>query len=130
MPIGVYMFNLVAVDDEKDVKVLFDHFFYDEVKSGKVNLVFETSAADCLNTLKDLEGDTIVLSDINMPEMNGIELLKEISKKFPNIKVLLVSAYEQERYFDEMQKWGAEGYISKPVDFLALKDKIFTIINA
>ena len=124
------MFNLVAVDDEKDVKVLFDHFFYDEVKSGKVNLVFETSAADCLNTLKDLEGDTIVLSDINMPEMNGIELLKEISKKFPNIKVLLVSAYEQERYFDEMQKWGAEGYISKPVDFLALKDKIFTIINA
>jgi DNA-binding NarL/FixJ family response regulator len=65
-----------------------------------------------------------------MPEMNGIELLKEISKKFPNIKVLLVSAYEQERYFDEMQKWGAEGYISKPVDFLALKDKIFTIINA
>ena len=121
------MFNLVAVDDEKDVKVLFEHFFHQEVSEGKLNLIFETSAFECLDRLALLEGKTIVLSDINMPEMNGIELLKEISKKYPEVKVLLVSAYDQNRYFDEMQKWGAEGYISKPVDFVSLKEKVFKL---
>jgi CheY-like chemotaxis protein len=121
------MFNLVAVDDEKDVKVLFEHFFNQEVSEGKINLLFEESALDCLDRLSSLEGKTIVLSDINMPEMNGIELLKEISEKYPEVKVLLVSAYDQDRYFDEMQKWGAEGYISKPVDFLSLKKKVFKL---
>ncbi len=121
------MFNLVAVDDDKDVKVLFEHFFNNEVKEGKLNLLFENTAYDCLQRLKALDGKTIVLSDINMPEMNGIELLKEISQNYPDIKVLLVSAYDQNRYYDEMQKWGAEGYISKPVDFISLKEKVFKL---
>ncbi|MAX66343.1 MAG: response regulator [Bacteriovoracaceae bacterium] len=123
------MFNLVAVDDEKDVKVLFEHFFNKEVSEGKLNLFFETSAKDCLKTLAELEGLTIVLSDINMPQMNGIELLKEISEKYPQVKVLLVSAYDQNRYFDEMKKLGAEGYISKPVDFASLKQKVFSLVE-
>ena len=56
------MLNLIAVDDEKDVKVLFEHFFYDEVNEGKVNLYFETSARDCLTRLGTLPGrETIVL---------------------------------------------------------------------
>ncbi len=123
------MLNLIAVDDEKDVKVLFDHFFYDEVSDGLINLIFETSAFNCLKSLEGLEGQTIVLSDINMPEMNGIQLLKEISLNFPKVKVLLVSAYDQNRYYDEMQKWGAEGYVSKPVDFVALKEKVLSMIT-
>ena len=125
------MFNLIAVDDEKDVKVLFEHFFYQEVNDGVLNLHFETSGQDCLERLKNInEGHTIVLSDINMPEMNGIELLKEISSEFPSVKVILVSAYDQNRYFDEMQKWGAEGYISKPVDFVSLKEKVFSLADS
>lgn len=124
------MFNLIAVDDEKDVKVLFEHFFHQEIDDGKMKLIFEISAADCLKTLETVEGKTIVLSDINMPEMNGIELLKEISEKYPDVKVLLVSAYDQNRYFDEMEKYGAEGYISKPVDFTSLKEKVFNLANA
>lgn len=125
------MFNLIAVDDEKDVKVLFEHFFYQEVSEGKLNLYFETSGHDCLKRLEELPegGQTIVLSDINMPEMNGIELLKEISGKFPGVKVILVSAYDQNRYYDEMQKWGAEGYVSKPVDFVSLKEKVFGLVE-
>ena len=122
------LLNLIAVDDEKDVKVLFEHYFYQEVNDGDLNLFFETSALDCLERLKNITGgQTIVLSDINMPGMNGIELLKEISREYPEVKVILVSAYDQNRYFDEMQKWGAEGYISKPVDFVALKEKVFSL---
>ncbi len=121
------MLNIIAVDDEKDVKVLFEHFFQNEVESGLVNLIFMDSALTCLEVLKKVEGDTVVLSDINMPQMSGIELLKEISAKHPKVKVILVSAYDQNRYFDEIEKWGAYGYISKPVDFNSLKKKVFEI---
>lgn len=122
------MLNIIAVDDERDVKVLFEHFFYQEVDDGLLNIFFEASAKECLARLKNLpEGNTVVLSDINMPEMNGIELLKEISAAYSEVKVILVSAYDQNRYEDEMSKWGAAGYISKPVDFVSLKEKIFSI---
>lgn len=122
------MFHLIAVDDEKDVKILFEHFFQEEVTEGKVNLIFVTSAFDCLEKLKEIQGDIIVLSDINMPEMNGIELLKTVSKEYPEVKVLLVSAYDQNRYYDEMRLSGAKGYISKPVDFVALKEMVFNMV--
>jgi YesN/AraC family two-component response regulator len=122
------LLNLIAVDDEKDVKVLFEHFFFQEINDGLINLHFETSGQDCLKRLEGIEeGQIVVLSDINMPGMNGIELLKEISNTYPQVKVILVSAYDQNRYYEEMQKWGAEGYISKPVDFVSLKEKVFSL---
>ena len=121
------MINLIAVDDEKDVRVLFEHFFHREIEQGEVNLIFESSGKECLDTLETISGKTIVLSDINMPEMSGVELLKHISEKFPKVKVLLVSAYDQTRYQEELIMYHAEGYISKPVDFIALKKKVFNL---
>lgn len=123
------MFNLIAVDDEKDVKILFEHFFHDEIEEGKVNLIFASSAQDCLEQLPQLNGEIIVLSDINMPEMNGIELLKRINNEYPDVNVLLISAYDQNRYYDEMRANGAKGYISKPVDFVALKEMVFDMVG-
>ncbi len=123
------MINLIAVDDEKDVRVLFEHFFQHEIVNGDVNLIFESSGQGCLEKLTSLEGNIIVLSDINMPEMSGIELLKIISQDFPDAKVILVSAYDQSRYQEELQQYGAVGYISKPVDFIALKSKVFEIFS-
>ena len=123
------MFNLIAVDDEKDVRVLFEHFFHKEVQEGKLTFYFANSAQECLSHIKDLDGSTVVLSDINMPEMSGIELLKHLSQNYPQVKVLLVSAYDQSRYIEEMNKWGADGYISKPVDFSKLKEQIFKLVS-
>ncbi len=124
-----HMVNIIAVDDERDVKVLFEHFFHDEIDEGKVNLIFTQSGENCLKQIPTLSGKIIVLSDINMPGMNGIELLKSINTKHPEVSVLLISAYDQNRYYDEMRANGAKGYVSKPVDFVALKEMVFAIAN-
>lgn len=119
------MLNLIAVDDESDVKVLFEHFFKEEVDAKCLNLIFATSGKSCLERLGELGATpTVVLSDINMPEMSGIELLQEIHKSYPEVKVILISAYEKEYYSDEMSKWGAVDFVSKPVDFIKLKEKL------
>ncbi|MBT4792398.1 MAG: response regulator, partial [Halobacteriovoraceae bacterium] len=106
------MFNLLTVDDEKDTEILFKHFFRKEIQSGVMSLYFEPSAQKGLLRLKELEGHTIVLTDINMPDMSGLELLKQISISYPKIKVFLVSAYDKHKFNDDMQKYGAEGYVS------------------
>lgn len=124
------MFNLIAVDDEQDVKVLFEHFFDEEVTSGNLNLTFQSSGIEVLGLLDNLKGPIIVLTDINMPKMNGIELLKQISLKHKAAKVILVSAYDEDRYSSEMKQWGAEGYISKPVDFMLLKEQVMKLFKS
>ena len=115
------MINLIAVDDEQDVKVLYQHFFSKEIESNTIQLFFESSGSDCLNLLPKLEGDIVVLTDINMPNMTGIELLEKIENKFPNVKVILVSAYDKSHYEGELSKFDVVDYISKPVNFIKLK---------
>lgn len=115
------MVNLIAVDDERDVKVLYQHYFSKEIASNAIQLYFESSGFDCLERLSKLEGDTVVLTDINMPNMNGIELLGKIENKFPHVKVILVSAYDKTHYERQLSKFDTIEYISKPVDFAKLK---------
>ncbi len=124
------MINVIAVDDEKDVKVLFDHFFKAEVDAGDVNLIFVDNAAACLESITKLSGSTVVVSDINMPEMNGIELLKQINKNYKSLETVLVSAYDKEYYAEQLKDEKVAGFISKPVDFAALKNLIFSISSS
>ncbi len=124
------MINVIAVDDESDVKVLFEHFFRKEVKEGLIRFQFIDSPKDCIPFLSGVEGDnTVVLSDINMPLMSGIELLKAIRGEFKGVRVILISAYEVNKYSSEMEEYGADGFIGKPVDFYELKSKIFDMFN-
>lgn len=118
------MLNLIAVDDEADVQVLFEHFFSDEIESKKVDFHFANSGDECLEILSKLSGETVVLSDINMPKMGGVELLQKISEQFSHVSVFLVSAYDQSQYETDMKKYGAKGYVTKPVDFGRLKDQL------
>ncbi len=115
------MYNLIAVDDEIDVKILFEHFFRKEEEQGNLKLYFEQSANGCLKLLEFLEGNTIVITDINMPDMTGVELLKIIHNKFPKIKVVLVSAYNKMHYADQLQGITPAAMVEKPVDFSRLK---------
>jgi len=120
---------LIAVDDEEDLKFLFEHFFKDQISTGKLNLIFTTSAQTCLDKLANIDGDVVVLSDICMPDMSGIELMKAIFESYPLVKVYLVSAYDEEIYLDDIQKYGAQGYISKPLEFESLKEKVLNILD-
>lgn len=120
--------RILVVDDEEDVELLFRQRFRKETNEGKVNLHFANSGAKALLELQDVSNQDIIiiLSDINMPGMTGLELLEKIKQKYPNKKVMMISAYGNEQYMNEAQQKGADDFFTKPVDFKLLKEKILS----
>ena len=125
------MKNVLIVDDERDVEYLFLQRFRKEIKNQALALSFAFSADEALSYLKSMSADDIVLvlSDINMPGKSGIELLQIIKKDFPELKVIMVSAYNDEEHRSMAQNSGADDFISKPVDFNILKERVMLEIN-
>lgn len=119
--------KVLVVDDELDVKDLFLQQFRKEIKSGSITTVFAHSGADALDILtnKDPMDIILIMSDINMPGMTGFELLKAVKDRFPDLKVYMVSAYGDAANMAKATSLGADGFITKPVDFQQLKDKLF-----
>ena len=124
------MHKLLIIDDERDVALLYEQRFRREIASGEFSLHFVFSAEEALAFMDSLSPFDLVLimSDINMPGMNGIELLKETKKLFPLLKVVMVSAYDN--YKELASQLGADDYITKPVDFTALKASIRQLIES
>lgn len=122
--------RILVVDDEEDVELLFRQRFRKEVNDNKVNLHFANSAITALELLKDVSHQDIIviLSDINMPGMSGLELLEKIKIQYPNKKVMMISAYGNEQYMNEAEQKGADDFFTKPVDFKLLKEKILADI--
>ena len=118
--------SILVVDDEPDVAELFRQRFRREARQGTYVLHFAASGEDALEKLADgIEPALIViLSDINMPGMDGLTLLGEIKQRFPDLPVMMVTAYgddERRRRADDL---GASEFISKPVDFDFLKEHL------
>src|SRR5258707_7271159 len=91
--------KILVVDDEKDIKQLFEQRFRKEIKSGEFEFVFTFSAPDAMEYLSRVQHEVVlILSDINMPGMSGFELLAEIKKKFmtPPPIVMMITAYADE----------------------------------
>ena len=84
---------------------------------------------DALSYLRKLDpfDVVLVLSDINMPGMTGLELLKAIKKDFPTLKVMMVTAYGDDNNYKNAMDFGADDFVTKPVDFNILKEKILTL---
>lgn len=121
------MINVIAVDDEMDAKILFDHFFRKEVQEKLVSLEFVQSAEDCLSALANKDAKkTVVVTDINMPGTSGIQLTETINNDYPEAKVFLVSAYDAHSQVDLIKHLRIAEYITKPVDFGELKKKIIS----
>jgi YesN/AraC family two-component response regulator len=125
------MMKVMVVDDEKDVLLLFRQRFRKEIRQGKIEFHFAFSAKEALYYLemesKKQNCVVLILSDINMPEINGLELLKIIKTQFPNLKVFMITAYGDDENYRLSQEYGADDYIHKPVDFDQLKEKIFNL---
>jgi CheY-like chemotaxis protein len=119
--------KILVVDDEEDVQMLFQQRFRKEIKSGKIEFQFAISGESALEYLQNGGCQKIaqIFSDINMPDMNGIELLKQIKEKYQNLKVSMITAYEDENYLKEAQAHGCDEYFTKPLNFDSLKQKIF-----
>lgn len=119
--------KILVVDDEKDVQVLFEQRFRKEIKDGTLEFAFSFSGEDALQFLASNEHKAvIILSDINMPGMSGLQLLQQIKEKYeaPPPVVMMVTAYSDNENYNEAMKLGADDFITKPVDFVELKEKL------
>lgn len=119
----------MVVDDEEDVQLLFRQRFRKEIKQGNLKFHFAFSAQEALDYLSSQEDDCVILilSDINMPGMNGLELLKIIKERFANLKVFMITAYGDEENYQIAMNYGADDYLHKPLEFDKLKEKILKL---
>ena len=120
------MIKMLIVDDERDVEILFMQKFRKEIRSGEVQLNFAFNGNEALNYLHSLNPFdlVVVLSDINMPGMTGLELLKIIKSEYKDLHVMMVTAYGDENNYRNAINIGADDFMTKPVDFNSLKEKI------
>ncbi|WP_339756970.1 response regulator [uncultured Winogradskyella sp.] len=119
--------KILVVDDEQDVKTLFQQRFRKEIRKGELDFVFAFSGEEALETLRNMEQEAVlILSDINMPGMSGLQLLEIIKKDFvaPPPVVMMVTAYGDEENFNTAKSLGADDFLTKPVDFKLLKEKL------
>lgn len=119
--------KILVVDDEKDVKDLFLQRFRKEIRKGELTLMFAFSGEEALQTLDTIKQEAIlILSDINMPGMSGLELLEKIKSNYvaPPPVVMMVTAYGDEENYTTAKRLGADYFLTKPVDFKLLKEKL------
>jgi len=118
--------SILVVDDEPDVALLFRQRFRREVREGTYVIHFANSGEMALAQLAaGIEPTLIViLSDINMPGMDGLHLLEAIKERFPNIPVMMVTAYGDDERRGRAGELGAFEFITKPVDFDHLKAQL------
>jgi len=119
--------KVLVVDDEKDVQFLFLQRFRREIKNGEYEFVFTFSGEEALGYLREhRHEEALILSDINMPGMSGLELLEKIKEKYKNPPpvVMMITAYGDEQNYNTALKLGADDFMTKPVDFRQLKEKL------
>ena len=120
------MINILAVDDEDDVAALYKVFFKKEQRSELVSLHCVRSGQECIDYLNSSKGENvhIVLCDINMPEMDGFDVLSRIKNTSIDVRVFMISAYDNDEYLQRALDLGSEKYFTKPVNFPLLKEAI------
>jgi CheY-like chemotaxis protein len=116
----------MVVDDEQDIELLFRQYFRKEILQKQIELIFAFSGEDALQQLWSMRQPPdvmVILSDINMPGMNGLELLQAVKKTFPSIRVSMITAYS-DQFYDAAMQYGADSFYTKPLDFSLLKQEL------
>ena len=122
--------KILIVDDEKDVQILFEQRFRKEIRTREMEFVFAFSGEEALVYLNNHDHEAVlILSDINMPGMSGLELLRHIKQKHhqPPPVVMMITAYGDKENYDMAMKLGADDFLTKPVEFTLLKEKLKAI---
>jgi len=122
--------QILVVDDEADVQPLFIQRFRKEIRDGLFDFVFALSGQEALDLLADSHPTFgLILSDINMPGMSGIEMLSKIRNTYENPPpiVMMISAYGDDENRTHAAHFGANDFLTKPVDFFTLKEKLTTL---
>jgi DNA-binding NtrC family response regulator len=115
--------QILVVDDEDDMEALFRQQFRRELRAGRFELAFASSGSRALEIIEAPDGDDIILllSDINMPGMSGLELLSNTKAARPDLPVIIITAYGDAETQRRTLAGGAEGFMPKPIDFGALR---------
>ena len=123
--------KILIVDDEKDVEILFKQKFRKEIRQNQLTLEFAFSGQEALDKLRSNQPPEFVyiFSDINMPGMDGLELLELVKKEFADIQVSMISAYGDSANFNKAMESGAKEFFTKPIDFENLKREIYKLLN-
>jgi CheY-like chemotaxis protein len=122
--------KILVVDDERDIQTLFEQRFRKEIRNKVLEFAFAFSGEDALVCMEEYKHEVIlILSDINMPGMSGLELLGRIKQKIhtPSPMVMMITAYGDAENYKRAMELGADDFLTKPVDFTLLKEKIKTI---
>ena len=122
--------KILVVDDETDVKVLFEQHFRKEIRSRQMEFMFAFSGIEALNYLEKHNHEAVlILSDINMPGMTGLQLLCRIKETYesPSPHVMMMTAYGDDENYRHAMSVGANDFLTKPVDFTTLKEKLKSV---
>ena len=117
---------ILVVDDEPDVEILFRQQFRRDLRAGRFTMEFAQSAEAALQRIDDADGISIILilSDINMPGMTGLELLPRAKAARPNVPVIMITAYGDAETKRKALEGGAEALFTKPINFGILRGEI------
>ena len=117
---------ILVVDDEPDVEVLFRQHFRRDLRAGRFTMEFAQSAPAALQRITDAVGVSLILilSDINMPGMSGLELLPKAKALRPDVPIIMITAYADAETKRRALENGAEALLTKPIDFVMLRNEI------
>ena len=117
---------ILVVDDEPDVEVLFRQQFRHDLRAGRFSMEFAQSGPMALQRITDAGDQSIILilSDINMPGMSGIELLPKAKALRPDVPIIMITAYGDAETKRQALENGAEALLTKPIDFRTLRSEI------
>ncbi len=124
--------QILVVDDETDVRDLFQQRFRREIRSGEMSFSFAFSGEEAMTYLRAHHSEVlIILSDINMPGMSGLELLGHVKEEFemPPTTMVMITAYGDDESYRQAMALGANDFLTKPVDFAVLKEKLAQLIS-
>ena len=119
---------ILVVDDEPDVEVLFRQQFRRDLRSGRFHMEFAPSAPVAIERVVEVgeRALILILSDINMPGMSGLEMLPHVRAQRPAVPVIMITAYGDAETRKKAIERGAEGLLTKPIDFALLRQEIDT----
>jgi CheY-like chemotaxis protein len=122
---------ILVVDDEPDVEMLFRQQFRRDLRVGRFTMEFAQSAPAALQRITDATGLSLILilSDINMPGMSGLEMLPKAKAVRPNVPVIMITAYGDADTKRKALEGGAEALFTKPIDFGMLRSEIDTRVE-
>ena len=122
---------ILVVDEEPDVEELFRQQFRRDLRAGRFTMDFAQSAKAALQRISEAESAALILilSDINMPGMSGLELLPKAKSARPDVPVIMITAYGDAETRRKAFEGGAEALLTKPIDFVTLRNEIETRVE-